>query len=167
MLVFAHGLEGSPQGRKAQLLRTLGLPLQVPDLRGVALQGRYERIEALTRGGGVLLVGSSYGGLVAAMLAADFPERFLGVVLCAPALDWREPPNHCPEGLAAPAGLPVTILHGIHDRVVPIGVSRAYRDRSPPGVLLYEPDDDHGLGGSLPLLAKAVLDMVDGRGSAR
>jgi pimeloyl-ACP methyl ester carboxylesterase len=96
MIVFVHGLEGSPQGRKAQRLRALGLPLQVRDLRGVSLQGRYDAVERDTRGGRALLVGSSYGGLVAALLAQAHPERFTGLVLCAPARGGWSPPTSTP-----------------------------------------------------------------------
>lgn len=161
MIVFAHGLEGSPQGTKSQRLRTLGPPLLVPDLRGVPLQGRYDHLEQATRAGGVLLVGSSYGGLVAALLAQNHPERFVAVVLCAPALGWLEPPNHEPDRLAAPPGLPVVILHGLHDDIVPIELSRAYRDRSGPLVVLHELDDGHALRGSLELLCDTVLGLAE------
>jgi pimeloyl-ACP methyl ester carboxylesterase len=160
MIVFAHGLEGSPQGTKSQRLGELGLPLLVPDLRGVPLLGRYEQLELATRAGGVLLVGSSYGGLVAALLAQHHPARFCGVVLCAPALGWHEPPNHEPHRLAAPPGLPVVILHGLHDDIVPIELSRAYRDRSGPGVTLHELDDGHALRGSLALLCDTVIGLA-------
>jgi len=161
MIVFAHGLEGSPQGNKSRRLRALGLPCVVPDMGGVPLQGRFEVLERATRGGGVLLVGSSYGGLVAALVAQAHPERFVGMVLCAPALGWVEAPNLEPQGLVAPAGLPVTIIHGLHDDVVPIDQSRAYRDRSPVGITLLEVDDGHALRGSLELLAQVVLGLAE------
>ncbi len=166
MIVFVHGLEGSPQGRKAQRLRALGLPLQVRDLRGVSLQGRYDAVERDTRGGRALLVGSSYGGLVAALLAQAHPERFTGLVLCAPALGWVEPPNLDPRSLVAPAGLPVHLLHGLRDDVVPIEQSRAYQRRSGPGVTLWELDDDHALRGSLELLCERVLELWEQGGHA-
>jgi uncharacterized protein len=45
--------------------------------------------------------------------------------------------------------LPTLILHGIHDEVVPIELSRQYAsDRS--SVILHELDSDHGLGNVLP-----------------
>jgi len=163
MLLFAHGLEGSPQGAKARFLATLGLPLAVPDLRGLPLAARIAILDALSRRGGVLLVGSSYGGLAAALLAARHPARFRGLVLCAPALGWAEPPNDDPAALAAPPGLAVTILHGLRDEVVPIEGSRAYRDRSGPGVRLVELDDDHLLGASLEALGAAILDLAGRR----
>jgi pimeloyl-ACP methyl ester carboxylesterase len=161
MIVFAHGLEGSPQGRKAQRLGQLSVPLLCPDLRGVPLQGRYDQIDRITRDRRCLLVGSSYGGLVAALLAARHPERLHGLLLCAPALGWREPPNDDPEALCAPPGLPVTILHGLRDEVVPIELSRAYQQRSPPGVRLLELDDDHPLRGSIDLLEREARSMLE------
>lgn len=156
MIVFAHGLEGSPQGTKARYLATLGLPLRVPDMRGMPLAARVALLEGEVAGGGVLLVGSSYGGLAAALVAARWPARLTGLVLCAPALDWAEPPNLEPSALAAPASLPVTILHGLRDEVVSIAVSRGYRDRSGPHVRLLELDDDHLLSGSLDLLGRTI-----------
>jgi pimeloyl-ACP methyl ester carboxylesterase len=164
MIVFVHGLEGSPQGTKARHLRGLGFPMQVRDLRGVPLQGRYEAVERDTRAGGVLLVGSSYGGLVAALLAQAHPERFTGLVLCAPALGWVEPPNLDPEALVAPAGMPVHLLHGLHDEVVPIDHARAYRRRSGPGVTLHELEDDHALRGSLDRLGALVRELWERAG---
>jgi hypothetical protein len=165
MILFLHGLEGSPQGRKAQRLGRLGLPLQVPELRGLPLRERFRRAEVLTRPGGILLVGSSYGGLAAALLAQAHPERFTGLVLCAPALLLVEEPNLEPHDLVAPPGLRVTILHGLRDEVTPIEGSRAYKARSGPGVTLLELDDDHPLRGSLELLAEVVEGMV-GTGSS-
>ncbi len=156
MLVFAHGLEGSPLGTKSRFLRGLDPSLRVADMRGIALQGRFDLLEEQTRGGGLLLVGSSYGGLVAALLALRYPERFSGLVLCAPALGRREPPNLRPEDLVAPPGVPTVIIHGLQDDVVPIEHSRAYRDRSGPGVVLHEVDDDHRLSESLDLLGEIV-----------
>jgi hypothetical protein len=164
MIVFAHGLEGSPQGTKSRRLQQLGLPLTVPDLRGVPLRGRVERLEEITQPGGILLVGSSYGGVAAALLAQRHPERFIGLVLCAPALGRREDPNVAPDALAAPAGLPTVILHGLHDDIVPIELSRAYRDRSGPGVVLHELDDGHPLRGSIELLVQVVLDLTRAHG---
>ena len=163
MIVFAHGLEGSPQGNKARRLRALGLPLLVSDLRGVPLAGGCSVVEEQTRPGGVLLVGSSYGGLVAALLAVQHPERFTGLVLCAPALTLREAPNLEPGRLAAPPDLPTVILHGVQDDVVSIEGSRRYRDRSGDHVRLLELDDDHALHGSLDLLCEVVERMVAAR----
>jgi proline iminopeptidase len=70
-----------------QLLhRTLGLPAQVAD------------IERLRRAFGqekVVLIGHSFGGFLAALYAAEFPERVRGLVLVCPAPLFVMPP---PDG---------------------------------------------------------------------
>jgi pimeloyl-ACP methyl ester carboxylesterase len=166
-VLFAHGLEGSPRGTKARYLATLGAPLRVPDMRGLPLAARVEILERVIAAGNVLLVGSSYGGLAAALVAQRHPDLLVGLVLCAPALCWAEPPNLDPATLAAPVGLPVTVLHGLRDEVVPIAASRAYRDRSGPGVRLLEVDDDHALGGSLDLVGREILSLLAGSAGRR
>ena len=42
MIVFAHGLEGSPTGAKIQALRAAGLAVDAPDGRGLLLAARIE-----------------------------------------------------------------------------------------------------------------------------
>jgi pimeloyl-ACP methyl ester carboxylesterase len=156
VIVFAHGLEGSPEGAKIQALRQAGLSVVAPDGRGRPLAERIALLEAATRDGSFVLGGSSYGGLAAAWLAAAHPDRFVGLVLCAPALHWSEPPVVDVAALTAPPGLPTVILHGLRDDVVPIDVSRRYRDRSGPHVELLEVDDDHRLHGTLDQIVAAV-----------
>lgn len=158
-IIFAHGLEGSPQGRKAVALAEAGLAPLVPDCRGLLLADRVSRIEDQLQPGDVL-VGSSYGGLAVALVAARRSARVAGLVLLAPALELPEPPNHRPRELVAPPGLPVRILHGMRDTVVPIGESRRYRDRSGTGVVLEEVDDVHDLNGSLDRMVALVREVV-------
>lgn len=161
MIIWAHGLEGSPEGAKVQALRAAGLTVHAPDGRGLVLADRLVALEAASEqwaGSRPVLAGSSYGGLAAAWLAARFPSRFRGLLLCAPALHYREAP--VPEGpLTAPPGLPVAVLHGVHDDVVPISASRDYAAGSP-GVTLHEVDDNHRLSGShdrIVALCRALL----------
>lgn len=155
MILFAHGLEGSPQGTKVRYLQAAGLDLEAPDLQGLSLATRVERIEVLSAAGGFLLAGSSYGGLTAAIVAARHPERFTGLCLLAPALLMDEPPAP-PDGLVAPAGLPTIVIHGRQDDVCDIEGSRRYAERSGAHVELVEVDDGHRLDGSLPLILDAL-----------
>ena len=145
MIIFAHGLEGSPNGAKVQALRAAGLVVVAPD------------------GQGLVLAGSSYGGLAAAWLARELGPRIDGLLLLAPALHHSEAPVHDASALCPPEGIPTVIIHGLRDDVVPIGASRAYlaagRAVGAP-VTLLEVDDDHGLHGSLDLIvaqARALL----------
>lgn len=155
MILFAHGLEGSPHGTKVRYLQGAGLDLLAPDLQGLPLAARIERIEALSAEGAVLLAGSSYGGLTAAIVAARRPERFTGLCLLAPALLLDEPPA-APDTLAAPDGLPTIVIHGRQDDVCDVAGSRRYRDRSGPHVELVEVEDGHRLDHSLPVILEAL-----------
>ena len=155
MILFAHGLEGSPQGTKVRFLRDAGLDLEAPDLRGLPLAERVAKIEALGASGGMLLAGSSYGGLTAAIVAARHPDRFTGLCLLAPALLLAEPP-HEPDSLAAPPELPTIVIHGRQDDVCPIDGSLRYVERSGGPVELLEVEDGHRLVESLPVILEAL-----------
>ena len=152
-IVFAHGLEGSPEGRKIQYLRRHRFDVTAPDGRGLPLAGRCQDLEKATRAGGILLIGSSYGGLAAAHLAAMHPGRFVGLLLLAPALHHSEPPVVNVQRLYPPTGLPTRIIHGIHDEVVPIRASRRYASD---GVVLIETEDDHSLRSSMDDMLMSV-----------
>ena len=156
MILWAHGLEGSPQGKKVQGLRAAGLDVVAPDGRGLALRQRLDellRVSDRLADQRPVLAGSSYGGLAAAWLCATHPERFRGVLLLAPALHYAEDPVASVEDLVAPVGVPVRIIHGCADAVVPIEASREFVRRSSlvagVDVCLTEVDDSHSLVDSL------------------
>jgi len=158
-IVFAHGLEGTPHGAKIMALRDAGFEVEAPDGQGLSLAQRIEGIDAATRDGGMILAGSSYGGLAAAWLAVRHPDRFRGLLLCAPALYLSETPIDDVTTLAAPAGLTTVVIHGHRDTVVPISVSQRYRDLSGSHVTLVERDDDHRLGSSLDAIVVAAQQL--------
>lgn len=152
-IVFAHGLEGSPEGRKIQHLRCHGFHVVAPDGRGLPLLARLEGLEEATRSGGVVLAGSSYGGLAAAHLAFTYPERLVGLLLMAPALHRSEPPIADASQLRPPTGVRTIVIHGTSDAVVPIEVSHRYCAF---GATLIETEDDHRLIQSLDSIVRAV-----------
>ncbi len=159
MILWAHGLEGSPEGMKVQALRRAGFDVTAPDGRFKVLADRLYMLDAESRRLAEqrpLLAGSSYGGLAVAWLAAQHPERFRGLLLLAPALHHREPPATDP--LAAPPGLPTVIIHGRLDDVVPVAESRAYAARSP-GADLRIVDDGHVLGDSVDAIIAAARQL--------
>lgn len=158
-VVLAHGLEGSPNGRKAVALREAGFEVVCPDGRGKVLVERIAQLapEIASRRG-VVLVGSSYGGLAALYLANTLGQHLRGLVLLAPALHHREPPMQQLPSLQVPADLPCAVVHGVHDDIVPIDVSRQLGLASP-HVRLMEVDDDHRLTGSLGIMVECVRQM--------
>lgn len=172
MILFAHGLEGSPNGAKVQALRAAGLVVWAPDGQGLVLADRLPALRAAVLEHGerppgerLVLAGSSYGGLAAAWLARELGPRIDGLLLLAPALHHSEAPVHDASALSPPEGIPTVIIHGLRDDVVPIGASRAYaaagRAAGAP-VTLREVDDDHGLHGSLDLIVEQARVLLFG-----
>lgn len=149
-ILLAHGLEGSPEGTKAQALRTLGQPFFCPDGRNKNLAERVELLRPhLDLTEKTLLVGSSYGGLVALYLACAHTERVCALLLCAPALHHREDPIRVLPTL--PSSIPCTIIHGTKDRLIPSSISVDFAKQNPHVELLLV-DDNHRLSGSTKLI---------------
>ena len=148
-ILFCHGMEGSPNGRKATALRDAGHDLSAPPLPKEDFE-RSLRLaaESLAECRPDVIVGSSRGGAVAMQvaLASSTP-----LVLLAPA--WRR------FGVA-PAVRPDTrILHGIKDVVVPLADSVEIEKRSNlPAENLIPVNDDHRLAS--PLALSALLRVV-------
>jgi hypothetical protein len=92
--LFAHGLEGKPTGSKARYLESLGFDVIAPEMssRGWRLSQMMEvLVSELERNPDIeLVVGSSMGGLTAAVAALRFVERPLKLVLLAPAFGFHE-----------------------------------------------------------------------------
>lgn len=105
-----------------------------------------------------VIVGSSYGGAVAAVIArrlADVGRAPAGLVLCAPALRLPEPPL---DGEPPAPGARTRIVHGVHDDIVPIAWSRQWA-AAHADVELVEVDDGHRLAGSIASILDAVRDV--------
>jgi pimeloyl-ACP methyl ester carboxylesterase len=163
-ILFAHGLESGPIGRKSQALVDAGYEVLAPDCRGLDLAQRVARlVDALvgaqaSAGAAPLLVGSSFGGiagLVAALVASERGVTVPGLVLCAPALMLPPPPDTV-ERLRCPAR--TIVVHGTRDEVIPIELSRRFAKEH--GAELREVDDDHGLGhAGLPVILAAVREL--------
>lgn len=156
-VIFAHGLDTGPIGRKSQALVDAGFDVVAPDCRGRDLPDRIEilRDAIAACDAPAVLVGSSFGGiagLCAAIVAAREGHPVRAILLCAPALQVPPPPGLL-EDLRPPA--PTEIVHGTRDDVIPIDVSREYAARF--SIPLHEIDDDHRLAGAaLPVIVATV-----------
>jgi len=161
-LCFLHGLDSSPQGTKASLLRAYDprclIPNLPPDIN--------ERLKVLEHGlrAPVLLVGSSLGGLTALMYAMSHLEMVHGLVLLAPAVGiktedlFTEEHKRVMSSVYIPQGIPTKLIVGLRDEVIPLNSIRAMIERSPDhaNIQLLEVDDDHDLHQSLDLMLQAI-----------
>jgi len=89
---FFHGLESGPHGSKYHALVSAGFEVISPDFSGVtSIPERLEIAEKATDGmTDISVVGSSMGGLVAAILASKHPGRVRKLILLAPAVHKAE-----------------------------------------------------------------------------
>jgi pimeloyl-ACP methyl ester carboxylesterase len=120
-VVFSHGKESGPWGRKisamAALARDLGLGVESVDYRGIDdPMARVEKLVAVATQirQPLVLVGSSMGGHVSAAACARLTPR--GVFLLAPAFYMPGFESYTPQDVPCPT----VIVHGWHDAIVPV-----------------------------------------------
>ena len=154
-LIFLHGLESGPHGSKYQALRALDPGILAPDCYDIRdLEKRLAIVERELVGlDDLVLVGSSFGGLVATVFADRHPQRVRGYLLCAPALHL----GHTDVLTHVPAR--AHVLHGTRDVEVPIEASRAFCQRW--GVPLHEVDDDHRLHASMGQMVELARSLLN------
>lgn len=140
MLFFLHGLESSPKGYKASVLRENFPSIQVPELPKDPWE-RHEILLPMVTEKSVL-VGSSLGGLSALMLARDVPEMVKAMVLVAPAVGFYDTQYRTPKlmemvnRLVVPVSIPTTIIAGTQDDVIPMEAIQRLIDRSKPQAII-------------------------------
>jgi len=155
-LLFCHGLESGPRGSKFKALSAAGFDVEAPDFRGLNLNERVVKLKNLLLGKPpAVIVGSSYGGAVAACVAMALPVKAL--VLCAPALGRDEAPIN---KLVWENGPPTTVIHGTLDDVCAIEHSRELAQHEE--VSLVTTEDGHRLGNSLELIVEATRAYLEG-----
>jgi pimeloyl-ACP methyl ester carboxylesterase len=143
-VVFSHGQESGPWGRKitalAEVARAEGYDAHSVDYRGI--DGARARVAKLVDfckelAGDLVLVGSSLGGFVAVSSASLLHAR--GVFLMAPALYLQGLPE-LREGLL---DCPTVVVHGWRDDVVPFDHSVRFAQSC--GAALHLLESDHRL----------------------
>jgi len=157
-IVFLHGLESGPKGSKFRSLAAAFPNVGAPDTEGVVdVNERLRCIESELAGRrNLLLVGSSFGGLMACLFVDRHPHRVAGCVLLAPALhdrvaQWVASIRRVPERCI--------IIHGLRDDIVPIAASRVCATRF--GVELTEVDDGHRLANSHEIIVAATRRLLN------
>jgi predicted esterase len=115
--VFIHGLDGSSSGTKGRFFRKTCPDMLIEDFSGT-LQQRMDKLNRLLSDKtSLIIIGSSFGGLMGAIFACKNPERVKKLILLAPALTFPEFEAHLQEKI----DIAVTIYHGQNDDVIPVG----------------------------------------------
>ena len=91
---------------------------------------------------------------MALKFAAAHPDQVAGMVLCAPAVH-RTEPGWPPPAMTLP--IPVRILQGTRDDVVPLAAVEAYCVAN--GLPLTVVDDNHRLSASHEVMARLVREV--------
>ncbi|HWG42978.1 MAG TPA: DUF6717 family protein [Gemmataceae bacterium] len=143
-ILFCHGLESSPNGRKATALRDAGHDVLAPPLPKDDFEPCVRMAaKSLAECRPDAIVGSSRGGAVAMRIAS---VSSVPLVLLAPA--WRR------FGVTPAVRRDTRILHGIKDDVVPLADSIELEQRNNLAAENLIPvNDDHRLASPLALAA--------------
>ena len=105
--IFIHGLESSNQGTKSVFFREKYPDMAIPYFTG-SLDERMRSLRSvLFQKTGVILVGSSFGGLMATIFAMENEERVERMILLAPAINLVEFADYgCKDYLCSCMDLP-------------------------------------------------------------
>lgn len=141
LLIYLHGLESSSQTYKAALIRTIYPDLIVPDFTGSLDERMQQLYPILGSTSNWTLIGSSFGGLMAALFSTRHPAQVRKQILLAPALMLPE----FAENLPAPIGVPTIIIHGKQDTVVPVKTNKPLAEKVFRNLDYRLVEDDHRL----------------------
>jgi predicted esterase len=161
---FSHGQESGPWGTKirsmAETVRSLGCRAESVDYQGLA--DPTERVVRLVEEcrqvrEPLILVGSSMGGHVATAAAAE--TRAVGLFVLAPAYYMEGFEELTPP----PPAIPIVIVHGWRDDVVPVANSIRYAGNCM--ATLHVVNGDHRLTANLDeincYLRQFVTERID------
>lgn len=139
--IFIHGLESNNQGTKAIYFREKFPGMLTPNFPG-PLDERMARLREIVSGQNeILLVGSSFGGLMASIFAMENEPNVSKVILLAPAINLMEfTPYRERKTL-----MPVHIYHGRQDEVIPISDVEEVAKKVFSTLTFHAVDDDHYL----------------------
>jgi len=149
-IIFIHGLESSGKGFKGQLFQRIFPGCLTPDLKAFNPQLSYPellkiRMDELSK---ILkdiepwiLIGSSFGGLMAALYTLEFPTKVSKLILLAPFLDTPLLKISKFQSIE----VPTTIFHGKYDNIVPIEASHSVAKKLFKNLYYNIVEDDHQL----------------------
>lgn len=156
-LVFIHGLESTAQGAKGQFFSQYFPEMIIEDYTG-DFNARIKKLNGILAGKTeLIIVGSSYGGLMAVRYAIENESRVKKLILLAPALNLPE----FKSGTCKKLIIPVIIYHGTGDDVVDPYIVKQIASKYFSNLEYHLVEDDHPLHATFPLLDwKKLLTVV-------
>jgi len=127
-IIFIHGLESSGKGFKGRFLKEKIPYILTPDFQeyspripiATLLKQRMQQlITILTKKDHWILIGSSFGGLMATLFALQYPAKVEKLILLAPYLAHSE----LDPKKFHPIDVQVLVYHGSRDQVVLLNAS--------------------------------------------
>lgn len=146
--IFIHGLDSSSRGTKATWFREHFPEMLLPDFNGPFSQ-RLEQLKGIVADReDLIIIGSSFGGLMAAAFALEQYHRILRLILLAPALNFPEfadyPASACP--------VPTLLFLGRRDTVCPSARVLPAACQHFLNLTIHQTDDDHLLRRTFPTI---------------
>jgi pimeloyl-ACP methyl ester carboxylesterase len=139
--VFIHGLESNNQGTKAVYFRKNFPGMLTPNFPG-SLEERMAKLRALlSEKSDILLVGSSFGGLMASIFAMQNEPRVKRLILLAPAINLVEFTPYRDRKVQ----IPVHLYHGRQDEVISLEGVQSVARQVFSDLAFHAVDDDHYL----------------------
>jgi len=167
--IFIHGLESSGEGFKGKFFNKKIPECLTPTLEAFdpsisskeLLEKRMKQlIEILEEKKEWILIGSSFGGLMASLYSLQNPSKIKKLILLAPLLATNElDPSNWDEFKRYPH--PVVIFHGKSDNVIPISPTRKRAESIFEELSYIIVDDDHQLHSTVETLNWTELLKVD------
>ena len=141
-ILFIHGSSGDrSQTYKARLLREIFPGMLTPDFEGDLPERMTQLEKILGTETGWTLVGSSLGGLMAALFATQHPGQVRKLVLLAPALTL---PGFT-RSLGSQISAPTIIIQGTRDALIPLEPTQRLAEKVFTELTYIVVDDDHRL----------------------
>jgi predicted esterase len=140
-IIFIHGQESSSRGTKGLFFKKHFPEMIIPDFTGDVSSRMIKLEEILSGKKGIIMVGSSLGGLMAALYGLQNEDRVDTLILLAPALSLPEFDPFRSRKFSAP----VCVFHGRDDELLPVGQIREIAKTVFPNLTFTVLDDDHRL----------------------
>jgi pimeloyl-ACP methyl ester carboxylesterase len=156
-LVFIHGLESTAQGAKGQFFSQNFPQMIIEDYVGDFTERMHKFNGLLAGKTNLIIVGSSYGGLMAVRYAMENESRIKKLILLAPALNLPE----FKFGSCKQLTIPVILYHGSGDDVVDPQIVKKIASKYFSNLEHHLVDDDHSLHKTFSILDWKKLLMAD------